>query len=174
MSALYAIVALVAVQRLGELVLSRHNAKRLLAEGGSEAGAGHYPVLVMVHAGWLVALAVAVPADRPAEWTLVALYAALQGVRYWVIATLGGNWTTRIITVPGRRPVGHGPYRFLRHPNYLVVACEIALLPLVFGAWRIALAFSVLNGAVLAYRIRIENAALAAQGPAAGNGAMEE
>ena len=145
MSALHVIVALVAAQRLGELVLSRRNAKRLLAAGGSEAGAGHYPVLVMVHAGWLVALAVAVPAHRPAAWGLVALYAALQGVRYWIIATLGARWTTRIITVPGRRPVRHGPCRFLRHPNYLVVACEIALLPLVFGAWRIALVLCLLE-----------------------------
>ena len=104
---------------------------------------------------------VLVPAGGPVHWPLLALYAALQGVRYWVIRSLGGHWTTRIITVPGRPLVRSGPYRYFRHPNYAVVAGEIALLPLVFGAWEIALVFSLLNGLLLAHRIRIENAALA-------------
>ena len=161
MTALYWIILAVAAQRLGELVLARRNGRRLLAAGGVETGAGHYPLLVAVHGGWLLAVALLVPADAPVNGALLALYVALQGVRYWVIGTLGAQWTTRIITVPGRKLVRSGPYRYFRHPNYAVVACEIALLPLVFGAWEIALVFSALNGVLLAHRIRIENAALA-------------
>ena len=161
MTALYWIVLAVAAQRLGELVLARRNGKRLLAAGGVETGAGHYPLLVAVHGGWLLSVVLLVPADAPVNGALLALYVALQGVRYWVIRTLGAQWTTRIITVPGRKLVRSGPYRYFRHPNYAVVACEIALLPLVFDAWEIALVFSALNGVLLAHRIRIENAALA-------------
>jgi len=162
-SALYLVVALVALQRLAELALSRRNTRRLRACGGVEFGARHYPLLVSLHVAWLGALVIMVPADTPLRIPPLALYIALQGLRYWAIVALGENWTTRIITVPGRTPVRHGPYRYLRHPNYMVVACEIALLPLIFGAWRIALLFTVLNGAMLAHRIRIENAALAAK-----------
>ena len=161
MTALYWIVLAVAAQRLGELVLARRNGKRLLAAGGVETSAGHYPLLAAVHGGWLLSVLLLVPADAPVNWPLLALYVALQGVRYWVIRTLGAQWTTRIITVPGRPLVRRGPYRYFRHPNYAVVACEIALLPLVFGAWEIASVFSALNGVLLAHRIRIENAALA-------------
>jgi methyltransferase len=161
MTALYWIVLAVAVQRLGEAVLARRNMRRLLAAGGFETGAGHHAVFFVVHGAWLLSVAMLVPSDGPVHWPLLALYAALQGVRYWVIRSLGMHWTTRIITVPGRPLVRSGPYRYFRHPNYAVVAGEIALLPLVFGAWQIALVFSVLNGALLAHRIRIENAALA-------------
>lgn len=167
MSALYTVVALVALQRLAELALSHRNTRRLRAAGGVEVGAGHYPLLVALHVAWLGALVVTVPADAPLRMPPLALYIAVQGLRYWAIAALGENWTTRIITVPGRTPVRHGPYRYLRHPNYMVVACEIAVLPLAFGAWRIALLFTVLNGAMLAHRIRIENAALAAENSSA-------
>lgn len=167
MSALYTVVALVALQRLAELALSHRNTRRLRAAGGVEVGAGHYPLLVALHIAWLGALVVTVPADAPLRMPPLALYIAVQGLRYWAIAALGENWTTRIITVPGRTPVRHGPYRYLRHPNYMVVACEIAVLPLAFGAWRIALLFTVLNGAMLAHRIRIENAALAAENSSA-------
>ncbi len=163
MSALYLVVALVALQRLAELALSRRNTRRLRAGGGVEVGAGHYPLLISLHVAWLGALVVIVPADAPLRMVPLTLYIALQGLRYWAIGALGENWTTRIITVPGRTPVRHGPYRYLRHPNYMVVACEIAVLPLVFGAWRIALVFTVLNGALLVHRIRIENAELAAE-----------
>lgn len=163
MSALYTVVALVALQRLAELALSHRNTRRLRAAGGVEVGAGHYPLLVSLHVAWLGALVVTVPADAPLRMPPLALYIAVQGLRYWAMAALGENWTTRIITVPGRTPIRHGPYRYLRHPNYMVVACEIAVLPLIFGAWRIALLFTVLNGAMLAHRIRIENAALAAE-----------
>ncbi len=157
------IVGLVALQRLGELVYARRNSRRLLARGGVEVGAGHYPFLVLLHGAWLIALAVAVPRDAPVNVALLAVFLALQGGRLWVMKTLGRYWTTRIITVPGAPVVTSGPYRFLRHPNYWVVAGEIAVLPLVFGAWEIAALFSLANLALLRHRIRIEDQALAAR-----------
>ena len=157
------IVGLVALQRLGELVYARRNSRRLLARGGVEVGAGHYPFLVLLHGAWLIALAVAVPRDAPVNVALLAVFLALQGGRLWVMKSLGRYWTTRIITVPGAPVVTSGPYRFLRHPNYWVVAGEIAVLPLVFGAWEIAALFSLANLALLRHRIRIEDQALAAR-----------
>ena len=156
------VALLVALQRLAEMAYARRNAQRLLAAGGVEHGAGHYPLLVALHAGWLVALFVSVPAQAPADWALLGLYGLLQLGRLWVIASLGGRWTTRVIVVPGAPLVTRGPYRFLRHPNYLVVALEIPVLPLAFGAWHIALAFGLANLALLAHRIRVEQRALAA------------
>ncbi len=157
------IVGLVALQRLGELVYARANSRRLLARGGVEAGAGHYPFLVLLRGAWLIALAVAVPRDAPVNVALLAVFLALQGGRLWVMKSLGRYWTTRIITVPGAPVVTGGPYRFLRHPNYWVVAGEIAVLPLVFGAWEIAALFSLANLALLRHRIRVEDQALAAR-----------
>ena len=159
------VIALVALLRLAGLIHARRNTARLMARGGIEHGRGHYPVIVALHAGWLAALALLVPPDTPAQWPWLALFAALQAARVWVIASLGPYWTTRIITLPGAPLVRRGPYRFLRHPNYWVVAAEIAVLPLAFGAWQIALAFSALNALVLAYRIRVEQAALAPRSP---------
>ena len=156
-----AIVAVVAAQRLAELAYARRNARRLIAAGGVEVGAGHYPLLVLVHAGWLAALWFLVPEAAPLRWHWLAVYVLLQVGRLWVLRSLGRFWTTRIITLPGAPLVTHGPYRFCRHPNYVVVAAEIAALPLAFDAWEIAAAFSLLNGALLAWRIRVENAALA-------------
>lgn len=155
------LVALVALERLFELALSRRNVKRLLARGGREIGAGHYPAIVAVHVAWLAALWLTVPADAPVAWPWLALYLLLAAGRAWVMATLGPYWTTRIIHLPDVPLVRRGPYRFCRHPNYAVVVGEIAVLPLVFGKWRLALLFSLLNAAVLAWRIRVENAALA-------------
>ena len=152
---------LVGLQRLGELWLSRRNARRLLAEGGREIGAGHYPVLIAVHAGWLAAIAFLVPEDAPVYWPVLGAYLLVQAGRAWVISTLGRFWTTRVIDMPGAPLVKRGPYRWFKHPNYVVVALEVALLPLAFGAWEIALAFSLANLAVLAWRLRVENAALA-------------
>jgi methyltransferase len=129
-----------------------------------EHGAGHYPVMVALHAGWLLALATLVPAGAPVVWPLLALYLALQTLRVWTVASLGGFWTTRVIVVPGTPRVRRGPYRWLRHPNYLVVALEIPLLPLAVGAWQIALTFGTANLAVLAWRIRVEERALRAAG----------
>ena len=155
------IVALVVVQRAAELVLAERNRRRLLAAGGVEAGARHYPLFILLHGAWLVVLFAFVPADAPVSWPWLAVFVALQAGRVWVIASLGRYWTTRIITVPGAPLVRAGPYRYLRHPNYLVVAGEIAVLPLVFGAWQIAALFSVLNAVLLWHRIRVEDAALA-------------
>ena len=167
MSALWLVVGLVAVQRLAEVAYGRRNERRLRAEGGVEAGAGHYPLIAGLHLAWLASMLLEVPADEPVRWPYLGAYLALQGARAWVMASLGQNWTTRVIVVPGRPLVRRGPYRYLKHPNYLVVAGEIALLPLVFGAWRIAAVYSVLNAILLAHRIRVENRALAAASGAA-------
>lgn len=156
------VVGAVAVQRLIELVHARRNEAALRAAGGIEVGAGHYPLIVALHAGWLGAvLATAAPA--PADAPLLLAYAALQGLRVWTVGALGRYWTTRVITVPGAPLVRRGPYRLLRHPNYLVVAAEIAVLPLAFHAMATAVLFSALNAALLARRIRVEDAALAAR-----------
>lgn len=154
------IVLLVAIQRLGELALARRNTARLLARGGQEVGAGHYPLIVVLHTGWLIAIFLAVPADTAPAWPWLALFLVLQTGRLWVIASIGQFWTTRIVTVSDMPLVRRGPYRWFRHPNYLIVVGEIALLPLAFGAWTIAAAFSVANLALLAWRIRVEDQAL--------------
>lgn len=161
MSIFWAVLALVIVQRLAELVYARRNTRRLLAEGAVEVGAGHYPIIVAVHVGWLAALLLTVPADAPPHGVLLVLFLVVQGLRLWVMVSLGRFWTTRILTVPGAPLVRRGPYRWFRHPNYMVVIAEIALLPLAFGAPDIALVFSVLNGLILTHRVRVENAALA-------------
>lgn len=160
MSAIAWAVGLVALQRIAELALARRNTRRLLAAGGIEVGAGHYPLIVALHAAWLAALLVLVPADTPVRWLFLTLYMMLQPIRLWIIASLGQRWTTRIIVLPDAAPVTRGPYSWLRHPNYAVVIAEIALLPLSFGAWGIAATFSALDAALLAWRIRVENAAL--------------
>lgn len=157
------LIALVALQRLGELALSRRHMLRLLARGGREIGAGHYPALVAVHVAWIATLWTAVPADEATSLPWLALYLALQAARIWVMTTLGPYWTTRVIHVPDAPLIRSGPYRFCRHPNYAVVAGEIAVLPMVFGRWPVAIVFSLLNAAILAWRIRVENAALAAR-----------
>jgi methyltransferase len=154
-------LGLVIAQRLGELVIANRNTKRLLERGGREIGAGHYPLFIVLHAAWLASLAIFVPFDRRPNVELIGFYLLLQLGRIWVISSLGPYWTTRIITLDDAPTIRRGPYRFLRHPNYLVVAAEIAVLPLAFGAWRLALAFSVLNALLLAYRIRVEERALA-------------
>ncbi|MGE5766938.1 MAG: isoprenylcysteine carboxyl methyltransferase family protein [Bacteroidota bacterium] len=166
MSVLWIVIALVAAQRLAELAYAQRNTRRLLAAGGQESGAGHYPLLVGLHALWLISLAIFVPADQPPHWWLLALFAVLQALRLWVLASLGPFWTTRVITLPGVPLVRRGPYRWLRHPNYVVVAAEILVLPLAFGAWEIAVVFSVANAAILALRIRCEERALAPRRPA--------
>lgn len=153
------ILALVTAQRLGELILARHNTEALLARGAHEVGAGHYPLIVAVHVSWLAALWWLAP-GRPVIWLLIGLFLLLQIGRLWVLATLGPRWTTRIIVLPGAPLVTGGPYRVVRHPNYWVVAGEIAVLPLAFGLWRVALLFSLANAAVLAVRIRAEQRAL--------------
>lgn len=161
MSTLWIILALVVAQRLAELAYARRNTRVLLAEGAQETGARHYPFLVGLHALWLLALAVFVPADQTPVWSLLAVFLVLQGLRVWVLVSLGRFWTTRIITLPGTPLVRRGPYRLVKHPNYLIVAGEILVLPLAFGAWEIATIFSLANAAILAFRIRCEERALA-------------
>ncbi len=154
------LVALIALQRLVELMVARINTRNLRSAGGIEHGAGHYPLMVSLHAAWLVSLAVFVPADAALDPLLFVVFLFLQAARIWVIASLGRYWTTRVITVPGAPLVARGPYRWLRHPNYLIVVAEIAVVPLIAGAWQIAVAFSIANAGVLWLRLRVENAAL--------------
>ena len=155
----FVILALVTLQRLGELWLSNRNTKRLLAEGAREFAPGHYPLIVVVHALWLIALWW-LALDRPVNPLWLALFVFIEVGRIWVLASLGPRWTTRIIVLPQAPLVRRGPYRFVNHPNYVVVAAEIAILPLVFGLWPVALIFTLLNAAVLSVRIRAENRAL--------------
>ena len=155
-----AILAFVTVERLAELRLAARNTRRLLARGAREHGAGHYPLVVLLHLAWLATLWVAAPAREGIDLFWLAMFVLLQAARIWVIATLGPRWTTRIIVLPDEPLVRDGPYRFLAHPNYWVVAGEIAVLPLVFGLPLVALAFTFLNAAMLAVRIREENRAL--------------
>jgi methyltransferase len=155
----HALIALVALQRLLELARARHNTRVLLARGGREAGARHYPLFMLLHGGWLAVMFALAAPDAVPDWPWLALFALCQGLRVWVIVTLGPWWTTRIITVDGAEPVAAGPYRFVRHPNYAIVAVEIVALPLGIGLPAIALVFGLLNVALLAWRIRIEDAA---------------
>ena len=155
------ILGLVTLQRAGELVLSHYNTRRLIARGAVEVAPRHYPLMVAVHAAWLISLW-AFGHDQPINIVALIFYLGLQGLRFWVMQTLGPRWTTRIIVLPGERLVSAGPYRFLSHPNYAVVAGEIAVLPLALGLPLVAAIFTILNSAVLAIRIRAENRALAA------------
>lgn len=165
MSAFHGILIFLVVQRLAELLLARRNTRRLLDDGAVEHGASHYPLFVVLHASWLAALALAAPPDATVDPWLFAIFVLLQAGRVWVIASLGRFWTTRIIDVPGAPLVRRGPFRLVRHPNYLIVVGEIAVVPLMAGLWQVALVFSVLNLMLLAWRIRIEDRALALRRP---------
>ena len=160
------VVALVGLERLAELVVSKRNAAWSLEQGGRETGQGHYPVMVVLHTGLLVGMLVEAWVRRPAvpgalAGSMLVLVVASQGLRWWCIATLGRRWNTRVIVVPGLAPVAAGPYRWLRHPNYVAVVVEGVALPLVHAAWVTAMLFTVLNAALLRVRIRVENDALA-------------
>ena len=155
------VLALVTLQRLSELALSRRNTRRLLARGAFEVAPGHYPLIVGLHAAWLGGLW-ALAWDRPVNLAWLLVFVLLQAGRAWVLLSLGERWTTRIIVLPGAPLVRRGPYRLVSHPNYMVVAAEILVLPLAFGLPLFGLAFSLLNAAVLAIRIRAEARALAA------------
>ena len=160
-----AVFAYVIVQRLAELVYANANTRRLLAEGGREFGQKHYPLFIVLHSGWLIAVAVfSQPAASPNALLLIAFIAS-QALRFWTLASIGRWWTTRIISAPHFPRVKKGPYRFIPHPNYTVVVIEIALLPLLFGAPLVALAFSVGNAMLLAWRIRVEADVLKERGP---------
>ncbi len=159
----FPILTFVTLQRLAELWLSSRNTARLRTRGAYEVGANHYPIMVALHAVWLGGLWI-LAWSLSANWNLIAIYAALQIARAWVIASLGERWTTRIIVLPEAPLVKSGPYRFLKHPNYVMVAAEIALLPLAFGLVAYAVIFSAANAALLLWRIRTEDRALANRG----------
>ncbi len=154
------LLALVTAERLGELWLARRNTTALIADGAVEHAPGHYPLIVLLHTAWLAGLWV-LAWSSPINMFWLAVFLLLQVLRVWVLATLGPRWTTRIIVKPGAPLVARGPYKWLSHPNYVVVIGEIAVLPLCFGLPWYALAFSLANAAVLTIRIRAENAALA-------------
>jgi methyltransferase len=160
-SPIYATLGVVTLQRLVELAWSMRNTSRLRRVGAIEIDAAGYPWFILLHAGWLASLAALVPAQRLPYWPLVALYALLQPLRLWVILSLGRFWTTRILTLAGVRLVRSGPYRWLRHPNYLIALAEIALLPLAFGAVIVAAGCSAVNLVLVIRRIVIEERALA-------------
>ncbi len=157
-------VALVATQRLLELVLSRRNERRVRARGAVERGRGHYPLMVALHALWIASTLVEGilrGPEVPALWPVpLALFLLAQALRYWAVFSLGESWNTRILVVPGAKLVRRGPYKYLDHPNYVVVVVEILAFPLIFGAWVTALVFTALNAALLYVRIREEARAL--------------
>jgi methyltransferase len=155
----YAILVFVTLQRILELVIARSNTMRLKARGGVEHAAGHYPLMVILHSSWLVGLWWFAPGQSVQPFWLI-LFFVMQAGRIWVLATLGRRWTTRIITVPGETLVSKGPYRFISHPNYVIVVAEILALPMAFGLYVFAVVFSLLNALVLVVRIRAENAVL--------------
>jgi methyltransferase len=156
-----ALLVYVTLERLFELVLSRRHTRALLAEGAYEVGRGHYPFMVGVHVLWLASLwALLLSGDAVFRSAPAILYVLVQALRFWTMATLGGLWTTRIIVVPHVPLVTSGPYRFLRHPNYVVVVLEIALLPLALGSWPLALGFSAANAFALFLRIQAEETTL--------------
>jgi methyltransferase len=154
---------LVLAQRGLEELHSARNTKRLLAQGAHEVGADFYPVVAATHLAWIAALFFLVPPDAIVLWPLIAYYVALQIVRYWVIGSLGGYWTHRIIAVPNAPLVGRGPYRYLRHPNYALTIVETFVLPLAFGALALAVIMTVLWWTVIQYKIRLEDGALASR-----------
>jgi methyltransferase len=159
------LLALVALERGVELVLSARNARLARARGGVETGQGHYPVMSVFHGAFLIACALEVvllrrPFPGAVGGIALAVVLAAQALRYWAVATLGWRWNTRIVVVPGEVPVTGGPYRWVRHPNYLAVIAEMLALPLVHGAWLTAMVFSLGNAWLLRVRIRAEERAL--------------
>jgi methyltransferase len=156
-------LALIGVERLFELRLSRRNAARAMARGGRESGRAHFPWMVALHTTFLASCAIECAWRRfpgGPGWIAAIVAVAAQGLRYWAVASLGDRWNARVIVVPGEPPVEKGPYRFVRHPNYLAVVLEMAAVPLVYGCWITAIVFSAANAAMLRVRIRIEEAAL--------------
>jgi len=162
----YLLILAVGVERLIELVVSKRHARWALARGGVEHGRGHYPFMVAVHIGLLLGCIFEVWAAQPPfiallGWTMLGLVVASQALRWWCVATLGSRWNTLVIVVPGLPLVDKGPYRWLKHPNYVAVVVEGIALPLVHSAWITALVFTAVNAVVLSVRISVENRALA-------------
>ena len=160
MPTLYVIVGFLVVQRLAELAFARRNQRALAARGAIEVGRRHYPALVVLHAGWLMALLGTIDPWTPVSTPLLVVFILLQSGRLWVLTTLGSRWTTRVMVLPGVQRIRSGPYRYVNHPNYLIVIGEIAVTPMMFGAWTLAVVASVLNLLLLRIRVGVENAAL--------------
>lgn len=161
-----ALIGVVVVERVAEIVVSQRNLKWSQSQGGYEVGAGHYPAMVVLHTAFLVGcLAEVILFDRPfiplLGWSMLAIVIAAQALRWWCISTLGRQWNTRVVVIPGAPRVTSGPYRYFTHPNYVAVVAEGIALPLVHTAWITAAVFTVLNAVLLSTRIRVENAALA-------------
>ncbi len=166
LTAFTVLVLLVGLERVAELVVSTRNAAWSLERGGVETGRGHYPVMVVLHTGLLAGALAEAWLRRPdvpsgLAWSMLLLVLGSQALRWWCITTLGRRWNTRVIVVPGLAPVAAGPYRWLRHPNYVAVVVEGFALPLVHAAWVTATVFTIANAVLLTVRIRTENAALA-------------
>ena len=164
MPALHLVLAFVVLQRVGELAFAHGNHRALRAQGAVEVGREHYPAIVALHTAWLLALATTIDPESPLSLPWAGIFVLLECGRAWVIATLGRRWTTRVMVLPAAAPIRSGPYRYLRHPNYVIVCGEMAVVPLMFGAWELAAAASVLNLLVLRVRLRVENTALDAVG----------
>lgn len=165
LTAFTVLVALVALERIAELIVSQRNAAWSLRQGGVESGRGHYPVMVVLHVGLLVGALVEAWVRRPdvpvaLAWSMVIIVVLAQALRWWCITSLGPRWNTRVIIVPGMAPVRSGPYRWLSHPNYVAVVIEGVALPLVHASWITALVFTVANAVLLTVRIRVEDQAL--------------
>ncbi len=170
-SALYfGVIAVVLVQRVTELRLAKRNEAWAREQGAREYGAGHYPLFFVLHGGWAIGwiseAALRGPTLAPGWWAWLGGFVIAEALRYWAIGTLGKRWNTRILVIAGLEPIRSGPYRFVRHPNYLAVAIELACIPMLFGAWITAVVASVLNAVILlGVRIPAENAALRAHSP---------
>ena len=154
------VLVLVALQRIVEVIYAERNTHRLMARGAIEFAPEQHTWFVVLHAAWLLSMALFIPWSRMPNWWLLGFFVLLQLARVWVLATLGPYWTTRIIRLPGAPLVRSGPYRFIKHPNYAIVCGEIAVLPFAFGAYAIAIVFSALNAALLYWRLSEENRAL--------------
>jgi methyltransferase len=159
------VLVYIVVQRLAELVHANRNTRRLLGEGGQEHGADHYQYFIFLHSAWIAIIALLVDPQHAIDPAMLALFVATQLLRVWTLASIGRWWTTRIISAPHFDRVKRGPYKFISHPNYLVVVLEIAIVPLMLGLPWVALVFSVLNALLLRHRIGVENKVLGERGP---------
>ncbi|MEZ5923814.1 MAG: isoprenylcysteine carboxylmethyltransferase family protein [Hyphomicrobiaceae bacterium] len=160
------VAALIVIAQRGlEELYSAHNTRRLIAKGAHEEGGNLYPIVAATHLGWIAAIGFLVPPDAPIHWTILGAYLLLQVARYWIIQSLGGFWTHRIITLPAAPVVRTGPYAIVRHPNYLVTVVETALLPLMFGAVAVGMIFTGLWIVVIRAKIAVENDALSSRHP---------
>jgi len=163
-SAVTWVLIYIVAQRVGELLHANRNTRRLLGEGGQEHGADHYQYFIFLHGAWIAVIALLVDPQHGIHPAMLALFVATQLLRLWTLASIGRWWTTRIISAPHFDRVKRGPYKFISHPNYLVVILEIAIVPLMLGLPWVALVFSILNAILLRHRIRVENAVLAERG----------